>query len=195
MNTTETDRLVDDYLRRLDAAASHLQRTRRAELLAEIREHIETALGEEDAAGEAAVRNVLERLGSPEEIVEAAEPPTEPRRRTGALEITAVIALLVPVLGWLVGIVLVVISEAWSRREKALGVALALVPVLVPALGLVISSSGTSEPVPPAGPSVEAVTDDGSNTGELVVWVVLLLAGVPSAVYLGWRLRRRPDVA
>ena len=54
-----------------------MQRSRRAELIAEIREHIEAALREEDAASEVAVRNVLERLGPPEEIVEAAEPEPE----------------------------------------------------------------------------------------------------------------------
>jgi hypothetical protein len=36
-----------------------------------IHEHIEAALREEETAGEVAVRNVLERLGPPEEIVEA----------------------------------------------------------------------------------------------------------------------------
>ena len=40
MTTMQTDRLVDDYLSRLEEAAAHLQRSRRAELLAEIREHI-----------------------------------------------------------------------------------------------------------------------------------------------------------
>jgi hypothetical protein len=71
MHTMETDRLVDDYLRRLEHAAAHMQRARRAELVAEIRGHIETALRQEQAAGEAAVRNVLDRLGPPEDIFEA----------------------------------------------------------------------------------------------------------------------------
>ena len=52
-----------------------MQRAHRTELIAEIRGHIETALAQEQAVGEAAVRNVLDRLGPPEEIVEAAEPP------------------------------------------------------------------------------------------------------------------------
>ena len=34
MSTTQTDLLVDDYLRRLEAAASHLQRSRRASRVA-----------------------------------------------------------------------------------------------------------------------------------------------------------------
>ena len=71
MTTMRRDPLVDDYLRRLEAAAAALPRERRAELVGEIEEHVEAAL---DEAGddEAAVRNVLERLGSPEEIAAAA---------------------------------------------------------------------------------------------------------------------------
>ena len=105
MITVKTDRLVDDYLRRLEEAAAHLQRSRRTELVAAIREHIDAALREEEAAGEAAVRNVLERLGTPEQIVDAAEPaPGEEPRRAGKLEIWALIALVVPVIGWLFGL-------------------------------------------------------------------------------------------
>ena len=42
MDTMETDPLIEDYLRRLEHAAAHMQRTRRTELVAEIRGHIET---------------------------------------------------------------------------------------------------------------------------------------------------------
>jgi hypothetical protein len=107
MHTMETDRLIDDYLRRLEHAAAHMQRARRTELVAEIRGHIETALDQEQAAGEAAVRNVLDRLGPPEEIVQAAEPPSlSGDRRAGVLEILALLALIVPLIGWLIGTVL-----------------------------------------------------------------------------------------
>ena len=74
MTTMQTDRLVDDYLSRLEEAAAHLQRSRRAELIAEIREHIEAALREEEAASEVAVRNVLERP-------RRSSRPRSPRRR------------------------------------------------------------------------------------------------------------------
>ena len=121
MATMETDRLVDDYLQRLEDAAAHLQRSRRAELIAEIRGHIEAALREEDAAGEVAVRNVLERLGPPEEIVEAAGPPPADTAPSQKLEIVALVALLVPFLGWVVGVVLVAVSRAWTNRDKLIG--------------------------------------------------------------------------
>lgn len=175
MTTMQTDRLVDDYLSRLEEAAAHLQRSRRAELIAEIREHIEAALREEEAAGEVAVRNVLERLGPPEEIVEAAEPgPEAEQRPTGKLEVAAMVTLVVPFIGWLFGIAMVLISRAWSNREKTIGTALALLAV-VPFLVLVI---------------VDSYSESTSTTFETVFFVLWVIGGLPSALYLGLRLRR-----
>jgi flagellar basal body-associated protein FliL len=174
MTVMQTDRLVDDYLSRLEEAAAHLQRSRRAELIAEIREHIEAALREEEASGEVAVRNVLERLGPPEEIVEAAEPvPEAEQRPTGKLEVVAMVTLVVPFIGWLFGIAMVLISKAWSNREKTIGTALALLAV-VPFLTLAIVDSYT----------------ETSDTFEVLLFVLWVISGLPSALYLGLRLRR-----
>lgn len=63
------DNLVHDYISRLEARAASLPAERRAELVGEVREHIDTALREAGSADEVTVRNVLERLGSPDEIV------------------------------------------------------------------------------------------------------------------------------
>jgi hypothetical protein len=156
--------------------------------VAEIREHIEAALRHEDAADEAAVRNVLERLGPPEEIVEAAEPPPAESARTGWLELTARIALLVPFIGWLVGSVLVVVSRAWSRRDRLIGGL--LLPIVLLGIGFTATgASGGEDSVPqddvrPVG--VREVDSRGPGGAELVLFV----AGVPSALYLGWQLRR-----
>jgi flagellar basal body-associated protein FliL len=175
MTTMETDRLVDDYLSRLEEAAAHLQRSRRAELIAEIREHIEAALREEEAAGEVAVRNVLERLGPPEEIVEAAEPAQEVEQRsTGKLEVAAMVTLVVPFIGWLFGIAMVLISKAWSNREKTIGTALALLAV-VPFVTLAI---------------VDSYSENTFETFEVIFFVLWVIGGLPSALYLGLRLRR-----
>lgn len=48
------------------------------------------------------------------------------QRRAGALEIVTIIlllvgALLIPVVGWLIGFVLLWVSDFWSARDKALG--------------------------------------------------------------------------
>jgi hypothetical protein len=201
MITMDTDRLIDNYLRRLEAAAAHLQRSRRAELVAEIREHIEAALREEDASNEVAVRNILERLGSPEEIVDATEPaPMEVSRDPGRLETAALVALVVPFVGWLIGVVLVFLSPVWSRRDKIVGIALALLPAALPFIFIAVGSSSgpeTSLPVPggkASGPGPEGMSSSDSGVGVLQVFgiVLLFVAGAPSAVFLGWRLRR-PD--
>jgi len=69
------DPLVEGYLRHLEAVAAVLPEYRRAELLAEIRAHLDEALRQVPAGDEAAVRSMLDRLGSPEEIVAAAADP------------------------------------------------------------------------------------------------------------------------
>lgn len=174
MISMETNRLVDDYLRRLEEAAAHLQRARRTELVAEIREHIDAALGVEDEADEVAVRNVLERLGPPEEIVEAAEPaPRDGSRQMGATEIAALLVLFfasfAPVIGFAAGAALVITSGAWTRRDKLIGLLIGLPAAL---LFLIFAGYG------------------GLGAVELFV-LVFGVAGLPSALYLGFRLLRR----
>ena len=195
MDTMETDRLIDDYLRRLEHAAAHMQKARRAELVAEIRGHIDTALRQEQAAGEAAVRNVLDRLGPPEDIVEAAQPTPVADQRVGKLEIAALIALIVPFIGWLVGAVLVSASRVWSRRDKIIGALLLVAPIVL--LGLVLVAGGPSggeDSVPPGdnrplGEKVDEPLDPGP------VGLVPFMVGLPSALYLGWQLRRGAAVS
>jgi hypothetical protein len=63
--------LVDRYLADLAAAAAGLPADRRAELLEDVREHIASALDGAAPDDKVAVRNVLERLGSPADIVAA----------------------------------------------------------------------------------------------------------------------------
>ena len=132
---TLVDTLVDSYLRRLEAAAARLPVDRREELLSEIREHIEGARAAGAAADEAAVRTLLDRLGAPEEIVASATEDaattfalvSQPTRSPSTtLETAAVLMLtvgsLVPLVGWLVGVVLLCSSRRWRPAEKALGI-------------------------------------------------------------------------
>lgn len=72
------DQLVDDYLRRLRTAAGALPTDRLDELVGDIQAHIAEAraAGPPDGNGSGAhVRNVLERLGQPEDIALAAAQP------------------------------------------------------------------------------------------------------------------------
>jgi len=193
MISVPTDRLVDDYLRRLEHAAGHLPRPRRAELVTEIREHIDSALGDRADVGEATVRNVLERLGPPEEIVAAIEPPPPEPTRAGAVEVVALIALLLPLLGWLLGAVLVLVSRAWSTRDKVIGLTLLFLPVVVFALAFSLRGpSGIPEQGSPGAEPSAGITEEspGGVIGPVEL-LVIVANGVPSALYLGWRLR--PD--
>ncbi len=118
---TTTHPLGEDYLRRLQRAARVLPRRQREELLEEIRAHLDAGLAPH--ATEADARNLLDDLGSPDDIVAAARPGGAPLRR-GAREVFALLLLVTgfpPVLGWLVGAGLLASSPLWSPRQKVLG--------------------------------------------------------------------------
>jgi uncharacterized membrane protein len=197
MATMTTDPLVAAYLRRLEVAASGLPPGRRAELIAEIRDHVDEALREAGAADEVAIRNVLERLGPPEEIATAAagapetHVPVEGRRRSGRLEIAALVALVVPVVGWLVGVVLVAVSQAWSSREKTVGLLLASLPVLLGLAVMLVGADDGSGPTPVGDGRLPA--DEGLGPLEAGVLAFALFGGLPPALYLGLRLRASPQ--
>jgi len=149
----DTDALVREYMARLDAAAAALPAGRRTDLTTEVREHIDTALAAAGNSDEVTVRNVLERLGTPEEIVagEAVSPPmaaspggvADPATRSwGIVELLALLsiglawpALFVrapygPLL-WIglgvVGLVLVWFSRVWSTRWKTIATGIVVV--------------------------------------------------------------------
>lgn len=150
------DTLVQDYLGRLEAAAWPLSADRRAELLAEVRDHIVDALSVEGIRDETTVHDVLERLGRPEEIVSAefggrppaaASPlgsprapgpsPTPDAGRIGAVEIIAVLlvsvgSFVLPVIGPLVGLFFIWVSNRWTTRSKIVGTILALILAALP---------------------------------------------------------------
>lgn len=156
---------VTRFLARLDEAAAALPPGRREELVAEIRDHLRDALSV-GAGDEAALRETLDRLGDPADIVAAeadgaapaapAAPPTPvwqngppgqqpwPAPRVspwGGLEIAAVLLLtagtvVVPVVGPLVGLVLAWVSERWTRREKVVATVLTMLPVALLVAGV-----------------------------------------------------------
>ncbi len=174
MTTNTTERLVDDYLHRLEVAAARLPPHRRTELLAEIREHIDAALLESEVTGGAAVRDVLERLGPPEEIAVAAigpapegVPVSTDASSSGRLEFFALLVLVVgpvlPIVGWLVGVVLVTMSNAWSNRSKVFGLLLGVIPTLLAIA--VFSGSGESTPMPVASGAPPPIETESGDAG------------------------------
>lgn len=129
--------LVRDYLDRLHTEVVRLRVDEGRELEAQIREHLTEALDPEPS--EAEVREALDRLGEPAELVDAAgggpAPGTGPTlppersdawREAGALVLLVGSALLfwlwpVAVPMWIVGMVLLVIARRWSVAEKVWG--------------------------------------------------------------------------
>jgi uncharacterized membrane protein len=70
--STDDDQLVEDYLARLHTAARSLPAERRAELVEEITAHIAEARMAGPSASPVDVRNILDRLGDPADIVRMA---------------------------------------------------------------------------------------------------------------------------
>jgi hypothetical protein len=186
--------LADDYLRRLERAAGVLPRGEREELLTEIRAHLEAGLAHDP--GEAEVRNLLDQLGTPADIVAAAAPTRRPVRR-GARESFAVLLLLTgfpPVLGWLVGAGLLLSSPLWTWRDRLLGL-LVWPGGIVVALGVPTftarsgSCAGSGTAV--GGPAGTTCTTSGSSVLSLALVVAAVVAPLVVAGYLYWIAGRR----
>jgi hypothetical protein len=186
--STDDDQLVEDYLRELHIAAQGLPADRRDELIEEITAHIAEA--RQSDGSPMAVRNILDRLGDPADIVQAAAdtPPGSPAwsgapgsgaghpagqpaaqpGRAGALELAAVLFLLlggivIPVLGWFIGVVLLWLSPRWTAKDKLLGTLVwpggLLAPVLLAAAGAAAGLLATSETICDSGPVTVAPAD------------------------------------
>ena len=145
-----TDPLVDDYLRRLDAAASALPAHQRDELVSEIRDHLQEALRQAPAGDKAAVRDVLERLGPPEEIAAAADPPPgQSVAASGQVNGLAIASVLLAVL-WFAGIgaVLGLVFGYQARRQiknsagRQTGSGLATAGIILGWIGIAILVAG-----------------------------------------------------
>ena len=145
----DAEALVHDYLGRLDAAAGSLPASRRAELTGEVRQHIEMALAEAGERDEVTVRNVLDRLGPPDEIVGAERGADGPppgwapgqlpgvRPGWGGTEIAAILlltlgAVFLPIIGPLLGLIFVWASTQWTNRQKLIATAIVVVLALLP---------------------------------------------------------------
>jgi uncharacterized membrane protein len=221
MNATTADQLVASYLARLRAALHDLPAARREELLEQVSEHIATAraeLGPE--ASEAEIRLLLERLGDPATIAaEAGQRPDDPaespqtQKRAGWMEVAALILLpiggiILPVLGWFVGVALLWSSARWTVRDKLIGTLVVPGGLALPGAlgGLAVSAQGcSSAPVPVSSLPVSSIPSTtpttvctGGSPGWLqvlssVALVVLVLAPLATVIYLGKRLRHQPN--
>jgi Protein of unknown function (DUF1700) len=200
---------VKEYLHDLDQELRDLPRSRRQELLGEIHEHIDSALAESPAVDEAEVRNVLDRLGDPSDIAEEARQRFGvPRQRSRGLEIAALIFLLIggviiPVVGWFIGVILLWSSRVWTTREKVAGTLLFPGGLLLPAfLSLapvrVESCSGgieNADQVMTGAVEVTVQTCTGPSVlyqiGGAMLATLLVIVPIATAIVLARRMRAR----
>ena len=209
MTDPSPDALVQAYLDRLRRLADVLPPDRRDDLVASVAEHLDAARerGREQGADDGVtVREALDRLGDPAATVAAAQDPTGRQPRSTTHELFAVLMLsvgsvIVPILGWIVGVALLWTSTLWRRSEKVLGT---LVLPGGPLLFLVLlslpfgDSSSCSGTVTSTSDGV--VNDTTTCTGETFTLAVpllyaglllLFLAPVAVDVVLYRRVRRR----
>jgi hypothetical protein len=211
------DDLVAGYLGRLVQAARQLPPDRRAELVDEIADHIEQAravsgasgpglrdllqrLGEPEAIAAEASDSGADFPGPSAQPASAIGPPLPLRgpRRQRRLDFAAVLlalgsVLLFPLspvlalLGWAVGIVLLLLSPRWPTRAKVLGaVTGTLALVLFGALLKTVGNNWNTSWSPPSGPL-------GWQTGGGVFVSTVLVTGAVVAVTLvAVRLLRYP---
>ena len=107
MTSTDVDGIIDNYLRRLDSALSGLPTARREQLVSEIAEHLEEGRSQLPDPTEVTVRQLLDRVGRPEDIAsEALADEQHPGRkrvsRTWAMVLAGVV--LVVALGIALGV-------------------------------------------------------------------------------------------
>lgn len=220
MNTVEG--LMRDYLMRLEAAAAGLPGEVRRDVLDDVETHLEEVLAGDPSEAEAL--EALDRLGTAEEIAASAGPvssggegglqpaspsgePARPDRAAARGWDVATILLLVssvpvtlllgPVgLGvWLLAVVLLWASPAWTAGEKALGTLVWPGGVAFPLQGLMLlGTTCTTAPVDSAfseGGAVLEVCADGFPSVPLWVGVPLWVALFGAPVVVGIMLLRR----
>lgn len=201
------DELVAAYLRRLRRAARALPRARRQELIDEIAEHIAQARATGSVSGEggsSALRDALERLGEPRDIVAAAGGGV-PAARPARLEVAAVALLLaggiagliigIPgvIVGWGTGVVLLWVSPRWRWPDKLLGTL-----VWPGGLAGLLLLGGLATSAQVCGGGSGTATECSGRRG-LPLWLVIpiTIAAVAGPVLVAIRLllraRRVPD--
>ena len=210
MNTTG-ERLVDDYLARLHAALAGIPTERRREIVEEIEAHLAAAV--EAAPGdEAALREALDRLGEPggDRGGGAGAPGAwRSRRRRGAAgwrrprSCSCSSAACIGGFGWLVGVVLLWMSDVWRVRDKLIGTlvlpgGLAFPAVLLVGVGVscrlgqqhLLRRVRRAHRLHEHGRHARVGAERSSSRRALVLCVALPIA---TAVYLGRRSRPAPE--
>ena len=144
-SASEADKLVQRYLAQLDRALQGVDTTRREEILAEVREHIEEGRAGLDPDDAASVRTLLYRVGDPAAIAaEAGAPPPGSRRWDAWAPWLIIFGPVASGLGWIAGMLILWTSPAWSRRDQLIATFVPLAGLVALFFGLVAALRGSA---------------------------------------------------
>jgi hypothetical protein len=194
MRSSKTDQLIADYLHRVRLALEHLTPSRRDEILEDLTQHITEARSHFSSDSEAELRTLLDHLGSPAEIAEAAGVRPHTSKIEPWVPWMLVFGAFVFFVGWLIGLVMLWSSQTWRLRDKLLGTLIWPGGLLFPLfLGGVGGSSDTCQGTSSSG-SVHCATHGGLPAPlSTVIIIMIFLAPILVAVHLD-RVRRRRAV-
>jgi HAAS len=154
--------------------------SRRDEILAEVRGHIEegrTGLDPDDAAS---VRTLLDKVGDPAAIAaEAGAPPPGSRRWDAWAPWLIIFGPVASGLGWIVGMLILWTSPTWSRRDQLIATFVPLAGLVALFFGLVAAFSaqaGCPRPVSALHASAGCTTK--GFTLPLAVAILLVVVGL-----------------
>jgi hypothetical protein len=197
-----TDDLINDYVKQLDAELSGLPRASRREVVQEISTHIAAGRAELEDESEAEIRALLDRLGDPADIAAEARDRfgVRPRKRTW-VEVVALVLLpfggvVLPVVGWFVGVVLLWVSDAWTTRDKLLGTLVVPGGLTLPVFFLFTAGSSAHclESFDERGRLISKTCSGGPSDFSRIFWpsfvIAMVLATLAMTVYLARRSGR-----
>ena len=141
----EADKLVRRYLAQLDAALRGVDASRREEILAEVRGHIEEGRTRLDPGDTASVRTLLDKVGDPAAIAaEAGAPPPGSRRWDVWAPWLIIFGPVASGLGWIAGMLILWTSPTWSRRDQLIATFVPLAGLVALFFGLVTAFRGSA---------------------------------------------------
>jgi len=174
---TETPQVVRSYLHELEGALRGMPAAERQEIIGGVREEL-TGLDE------AAASERIELLGDPAFIAaqarEAAGDVTPAGRESFGYAVVASLlvafgGIVVPILGWIVGLGMVWFSRTWSVGEKLIGtLAAPVLGAIGVAVSLLLETSATAESASPTFGSSFSF----AHGSLLIVPVVYIVSGL-----------------
>lgn len=197
--TTETQNehpLVARYLKDLERALRDVPAAGSSEIVDETKARIAgAAAGRGEWMTESELRSLLDQVGHPEAIAEEARERFGIRRkRGGAMEGIAIAGLLiggivVPAIGWILGVILLWTSSVWSVRDKILGT------LIVPgglAAPLFFGAFAVGASACLGGPGCTGESEVVFPGFAVILLVAMTLGPIAVAIYLGRKAFRRP---